>query len=85
MSELISDKWIENFPTVRNADKGIATVLREVGFKSIIGYGFKGEETSFGVAYISRKLQTLVGDSNAMMKYLCMPAPMSKFPVMGKA
>ena len=85
MSELISDKWIESFPTMRNADKGIAIVLGTIGFKSIIGYGFKGEEMSFSVAHISRKLQTLVGDSIAMMKYSRTSAPMSKFPVMGKA
>ncbi len=52
MSELFSDEWMMNFQTVWNADAGIAGELEKIGFKSTIGYGFKGDEKPLGVIVV---------------------------------
>ncbi len=68
MSEMFSDKWMKFFSTVWDADVSITTVPEIFGFKPIICYGFKDEEMSFGLAYISKKLQIIAGDCDAIMK-----------------
>ncbi len=131
MSELFSDEWMTNFQTVRNAKTGIAGELEKNRFKSIFGYGFKGDEKplgaivvdgekgisagayngeelnwdlradkptwekwntnppgmmGLGMAYISKKLQFLVGDYGAMMKVPRIAGPFIRnFATMGKA
>lgn len=86
MSEMFSDEWTKNFSTAWDADAGIPVVPKNIGFKPIIGYGFKGEETSFSLAYISKKLQIIVGTSGAIMKNFRISFPvMNNFAVMGKA
>jgi len=47
MSELFSDEWMKSFQTVWNADEGIADELEMIGFKSTIGYGFKGDKLNW--------------------------------------
>ncbi len=86
MSEMFSDKWMKSFSTVWDADARITAVPENFGFKPIISYGFKGEKTPFGLAYISKKLQIIVGDCGAMMKCFRMAFPFkNEFAVMGKA
>jgi len=86
MSEMFSDKWMKSFSTVWDAHASITAVPKNIGFKPIIGYGFKDEETSFSLAYISKKLQVIVDDSGAMMRKFRTTFPfMNEFAVMGKA
>lgn len=86
MSEKFSDKWKISFSTVWDANARIASVSENFGFKPIMSYGFKDQETSFGLAYISKKLQIIVGDCGAMTKCFRMTFPFkNEFAVMGKA
>ena len=86
MSELFSDEWMKYFPTVCDANVGISAVLENFGFKSLIGYGIKGKETSFSVAYISNNLQFLAGYNGSMIADLRIDRPFTKsIAAMGKA
>jgi len=75
MSEKFSDKWMKSFSTVWDANESITAVPESFGTKPIISYSFKGEEISFGLAYISKKLQIFVGDCGAIMKNIRMTFP----------
>lgn len=85
MSEKFSDEWTKNFSTARGADARITVVPKNIGFNPIIGCSFKGEVMSFGVAYISKKLQIIVCNSGAIMKNIRISFPfMNNFALMGK-
>ena len=66
MSELFSDEWMKSFQTVWNADAGIAAELEKIGFKSTIGYGFKGDELNWD----------LRADKPTWEKWIAMPPGM---------
>ena len=44
MTELFSDKWMNNFIAQWNADDELVESLQEIEFGSNIGYGIEGEE-----------------------------------------
>jgi len=44
MSELFSERWMDNFIAQWNADAELVESLQEIEFGSIIGYGIEGED-----------------------------------------
>lgn len=52
MSELFSEEWMEAFQEGWNNEPGIKDALAEIGFESVIGYGFKGDDQATGLVVI---------------------------------
>lgn len=52
MSELFSAAWMQGYQSKWNAEPALADELAQIGFNSVIGYGFAGEETPRGVLKI---------------------------------
>ena len=48
MAALFSDDWMVDFGNAWNDEKELGDVLAKIGFNSIIGYGFDGEEKARG-------------------------------------
>jgi hypothetical protein len=48
MAELFSDEWMKSFQQQWNAEPELADALAAIGFDSVIGYGFKGEDQPRG-------------------------------------
>lgn len=49
MAELFSEEWMQSFLTQWNAESDLVGALAQIGFSSVIGYGFEGEEQPRGV------------------------------------
>lgn len=49
MAELFSEEWMQSFMTQWNAESDLVDALAQIGFGSVIGYGFEGEEQPRGV------------------------------------
>ncbi len=49
MAELFSADWMRGFMARWNAEPGLADALAEIGFNSVIGYGFPGDDAPKGV------------------------------------
>ncbi|PLX59555.1 SCP-2 sterol transfer family protein [Sedimenticola selenatireducens] len=49
MAELFSEEWMQSFMTQWNAESDLVGALAQIGFSSVIGYGFEGEEQPRGV------------------------------------
>jgi len=49
MAELFSEEWMQSFMTQWNAESELVGALAQIGFSSVIGYGFEGEEQPRGV------------------------------------
>ncbi len=49
MSSLFSQEWMEAFKNAWNAEPALAGELEKIGFNSVIGYGFPGEDHPRGV------------------------------------
>lgn len=49
MSDLFSEEWMKSFMGKWNAEPDLAGALGKIGFNSIIGYGFDGEDAPRGV------------------------------------
>lgn len=49
MSSLFSQEWMEAFTNAWNAEPALAGELEKIGFNSVIGYGFPGEDHPRGV------------------------------------
>jgi hypothetical protein len=130
MAELFSDEWMKSYGEHWNAEPELSDALAQIGFNSVIGYGFDGDERPTGVlvvengkaieagafdaqkmnwdiraseeqwrkwmakppgmmglgmAFTSRKMKFMVGDSSAMIKDPRMAGPFIKsFSVMGR-
>ena len=52
MAELFSDEWMKNYMDAWNQDDEITKPLAEIGFKSVIGYGFDGDDKPAGVIVV---------------------------------
>ena len=48
MAALFSDDWMVDFGNAWNDEKELGDALAKIGFNSIIGYGFDGEEKARG-------------------------------------
>ncbi|WP_321527507.1 SCP-2 sterol transfer family protein [Sedimenticola selenatireducens] len=49
MAELFSEEWMQSFMTQWNAESDLVGALAQIGFSSVIGYGFEGEDQPRGV------------------------------------
>jgi hypothetical protein len=49
MAELFSDEWMKRFMAQWNSEPELCQALEHIGFSSVIGYGFDGEEAPRGV------------------------------------
>ncbi len=48
MADLFSDEWMKSFQEIWNTDPGLKDALAEIGFNSVIGYGFPGDDAPKG-------------------------------------
>ena len=48
MADLFGDEWMKSFKEIWNADPELKDALAEIGFNSVIGYGFKGDDQATG-------------------------------------
>lgn len=48
MSDLFNDEWMKSFQGIWNADPDLKDALAEIGFNSVIGYGFPGDDQATG-------------------------------------
>ncbi len=49
MADMFSEDWMTSFMERWNGEPGLADALSEIGFNSVIGYGFDGEDQPRGV------------------------------------
>ena len=49
MAALFSDDWMKSYMEQWNADSDLTGALAQIGFASVIGYGFDGEDQPRGV------------------------------------
>jgi len=52
MADLFSKDWMVSFQTQWNEDSELTTALGNIGFNSVIGYGFPDDEQPLGVITI---------------------------------
>jgi hypothetical protein len=49
MAELFTEEWMQEFATHWNAEPELSDALAQIGFNSVIGYGFDDEDQPRGV------------------------------------
>jgi hypothetical protein len=49
MADLFSDDWMKSFMEQWNAEPELSDALAKIGFNTVLGYGFDGEEQPRGV------------------------------------
>ncbi len=62
MSEMFSEEWMEDFQQAWNNEPGVKDALAEIGFESVIGFGFKGEEGARGLIVVENGECTGAGE-----------------------
>lgn len=65
MSELFSPEWMDGFMTAWNAEPTLSDALAEIGFNSVIGYGFPDGDSPIGVITIENGKATAAGPFDA--------------------
>jgi len=48
MADLFTDEWMKSFQTAWNGEPDVAEALAKIDFNTVIGYGFKGDDTAKG-------------------------------------
>jgi len=61
MAELFSEEWMQSFMTQWNAESDLVGALAQIGFSSVIGYGFEGEEQPRGVITVENDKAVAAG------------------------
>ena len=61
MAELFSDEWMKAFMQAWNDEPELAAALEKIGFNSVIGYGFDGEDDPRGGLVIEGGRATSAG------------------------
>jgi hypothetical protein len=61
MADLFSDEWMKSFMDQWNAEPELSDALAQIGFNSVIGYGFEGEDQPRGVIAIENGKATSAG------------------------
>ena len=57
MSELFSEDWAEKYMAAWNADEDITSTLALVGWSSVVGFGFQGEDSpAFMMTIVNGKI-----------------------------
>ena len=49
MSKLFTGEWMAKYQDIWNSDSELSGELAKIGFNSVIGYGFDGDENPVGV------------------------------------
>lgn len=62
MTELFSAKWMQSFKDKWNTEPELAHELEKIGFDSVIGYGFDGEDAPRAVVKIHNGHVVEAGD-----------------------
>ena len=52
MVELFTDEWMQDFKEAWNCEPELKAELAEIGFDSVIGYGFQGDDKPRGVIVV---------------------------------
>ena len=61
MAELFSDEWMKSFVEQWNAEPDLSDALAQIGFNSVIGYGFDGEDQPRGLLVVENGKATSAG------------------------
>ncbi len=64
MAELFSDEWMNGFMEQWNAEPELADALAQIGFNSVIGYGFDGDDQPAGVITVENGKAVSAGAYN---------------------
>lgn len=64
MAELFSDEWMKSFMAAWNAEPELCGPLGEIGFSSVIGYGFPDDAQARGVISIENGNAVAAGAYN---------------------
>ena len=64
MADLFSEDWMKSFMEQWNAEPELSDALAKIGFASVIGYGFEGEEQPRGVLTVVDGKATAAGAYN---------------------
>jgi len=64
MAELFSDEWMKSFMEQWNAEPELANALAEIGFNSVIGYGFPDGAQPVGVLTVENGKAVAAGGYN---------------------
>ncbi|WP_428608397.1 SCP-2 sterol transfer family protein [Sedimenticola sp.] len=64
MAELFSEAWMQSFMAQWNAESELVGALEQIGFGSVIGYGFEGEEKPRGVITVDNGKAVSAGAYN---------------------
>jgi len=61
MADLFSDEWMKGFMEHWNAEPELSDALAQIGFNSVIGYGFDGDDQPKGVLTVENGKATAAG------------------------
>ncbi|MEW8015511.1 MAG: SCP-2 sterol transfer family protein [Candidatus Sedimenticola endophacoides] len=61
MAELFSDEWMKSFMEQWNAEPELSGALSQIGFNSVIGYGFEGEDQPRGCLTVENGMAVSAG------------------------
>ncbi len=64
MSDLFSDDWMKSFMAEWNDEPDLSDALAKIDFKSVIGYGFQGDDAPLGVLVVEDGKATAAGAYN---------------------
>jgi hypothetical protein len=64
MADLFSDEWMKTFMAQWNAEPDLSDALAQIGFNSVIGYGFEGEDQPRGVLSVENGKAVAAGAYN---------------------
>lgn len=64
MADLFSDEWMKGFMEQWNADPDLSSALGQIGFGSVIGYGFDGEDQPKGIITVENGQAVSAGAYN---------------------
>lgn len=61
MAELFSEEWMKGYMEEWNKEPALSGELEKIGFNSVIGYGFDGEDQPRGVLVVENGKATSAG------------------------
>lgn len=64
MADLFSEEWMQSFMAQWNAEAELVNPLAQIGFGSVIGYGFEGEDQPRGVIAVENGQAVSAGAYN---------------------
>ena len=64
MADLFSDEWMKAYMDQWNAEPELSDALAQIGFNSVIGYGFEGEDQPRGFIAVENGKATSAGAFN---------------------